>query len=408
MSESLSRRLERLVALSTELATEAQLEAVLQRIATGAATLVGARYAALGLLAPDGKSLESFTTHGIPPEKVAQMGSPPTGKGVLGIVIRDGNVVRLKRLGSHPESVGFPLHHPAMQSFLGVPVVGRHGIIGDLYLTEKVGREEFSQEDENITVLLAARAAAAVENARQHQESARLLTEVYQLQRTRERFFAMVNHELRNAMAAVYGWAEMLVRRKDPQTVPRAAFEVLEAAESAKSLISDLLDLSRLDEDRLKPVLREEDCCAVVKRTLSKAYPEARSRNVQLISNLPAGGLVTRTDAHRVEQILVNLLSNAIRHTPNGSTVTVTLRGDQGHTLCVVEDQGLGVAPDDIESIFDVYVTNAGEERHGIGLGLPLARRLARLLGGDLKATARPGQGGCFSLELPAPTSQSA
>ena len=97
---------------------------------------------------------------------------------------------------------------------------GRRGVFGNLYLTEKLGGEAFTDEDEHIAVLLAATTAAAVENARLHEESARLLEEVQQLHRTRERFFAMVNHELRNALAAVYGWAEMLVRKKDPATVP--------------------------------------------------------------------------------------------------------------------------------------------------------------------------------------------
>ena len=109
----------------------------------------------------------------------------------------------------------------------------------------------FTEEDEYIAVLLASTIAAVVENARLHEESARLLEEVQQLHRSRERFFAMVNHELRNSLAAVYGWAEMLVRKKDPATVPPAAFEVLDSAQQAVGLINDLLDLSRLDEDRL-------------------------------------------------------------------------------------------------------------------------------------------------------------
>ena len=119
-----------------------------------------------------------------------------------------------------------------MHSFLGVPIVGRRGVFGNLYLTEKLERQAFTEEDEHIAVLLAAITAAAVENARLHEESARLLEEVQQLHRTRERFFAMVNHELRNALAAVFGWAEMLVRKKDPATVPRAAFEVLDSAQA--------------------------------------------------------------------------------------------------------------------------------------------------------------------------------
>ena len=136
----------------------------------------------------------------------------------------------------------------------------------------------FTDEDEHIAVLLAATTAAAVENARPHEESARLLEEVQQLQRTRERFFAMVNHELRNALAAVYGWAEMLVRKKDPATVPRAAFEVLDSAQQAIGLINDLLDLSRLDEDRLRPVIRAVEPAAVVERAMSRMTPTAAGR----------------------------------------------------------------------------------------------------------------------------------
>ena len=135
--------------------------------------------------------------------------------------MRDRRILRIADLQKHPDSTGFPPGHPPMQSFLGVPIDRRRGVFGILYLTEKLGGPAFTEEDEHIARLLAAQAAAAVENARLHEESARLLEEVQQLQRSRERFFAMVNHELRNALAGVYGWAEMLVRKKDPATVPR-------------------------------------------------------------------------------------------------------------------------------------------------------------------------------------------
>ena len=112
-------------------------------------------------------------------------------------------------------------------------------MFGNLYLTEKIGGTLFTDEDEYIAVLLGNSLGAVVENARHHEESARLLEEVQQLHRARERFFAMVNHELRNALAAVYGWAEMLVRKKDPSTVPPAAYEVLDSAQQAIALIND-------------------------------------------------------------------------------------------------------------------------------------------------------------------------
>jgi signal transduction histidine kinase len=159
-----------------------------------------------------------------------------------------------------------------------VPLIGKRGVLGDLYLTEKLDATEFTAEDEHLATLLAAKISAAIENARLHEDSARLLEEVQRLHRSRERFFAMVNHELRNALAAVYGWAEMLTRRKDPQTVPRAAFEVLDSAEQAIGLINDLLDLSRLDEDRLKPVMREVDCALVVRHAMARVTPAAQAK----------------------------------------------------------------------------------------------------------------------------------
>jgi len=400
-SASRSSRLERLIEAAPGLISELHLESVLQRVADLAADVIGARYAAVGLLAPDGRTLETFTTHGMSAEEIARMDHHPRGHGVLGLVIHKGHSVRLADLAKHPASHGLPPHHPQMRTFLGVPIVGKRGVVGDLYLTEKVGGDEFTEEDEHIAQLLASKAAAAIENARLHEESARLLEEVQQLHRSRERFFAMVNHELRNSLAAVYGWAEMLVRRKDPATVPRAAFEVLDSAEQAISLINDLLDLSRLDEDRLKPVIRDVECGSVVRQAMSRVTPAADGKSVRLMADLPTEVPICRTDPHRVEQILVNLLGNAIRHTPAGSSVQVDLSEEGRSVVFRIRDEGPGVPPEDLERVFDVYQTKAGEEGKGSGLGLPLSRRLARLLGGELSAVSHNGGGGCFVLQLP-------
>src|SRR6186997_2572275 len=263
-----TERVERLMLAASALITEVSLEGVLDRVVAVAAEVIGAQYAAIGVLEPDGRLLESFTTYGIDDELRRLLGPPPKGHGILGLVIREAKPIRLPDLTRHPDSYGFPPHHPPMHSFLGVPILGRRGVFGNLYLTEKLGGGHFTEEDEYIALLLAAQAAAAVENARLHGESARLIDEVQQLQRARERFFAMINHELRNAIAGVYGWAEMLVRRKDPGEVPRAAYEVLDSAGQAASLINDLLDLSRLDEHRLKPNVQSLDPVAVAHRAV--------------------------------------------------------------------------------------------------------------------------------------------
>ena len=395
-------RIERVIREVPSLVAELRLDAVLQRMADLAREVIGARYVAVGLLAPDRRTLDTFVVSGMDAPQKTAIGKLPVGHGILGLLIREGAPIRLPDLAAHPASVGFPANHPPMKSFLGVPVASRQGVIGELYMTEKIGAEEFSEEDQHIAGLLAIITASAVENARLFGEQNRLMEEVQQLHRSRERFFAMVNHELRNSLAAVYGWAELQVRKKDPATVPKAAFEILDSAEQAISLINDLLDLSRLDEDRLKPVVRDVDCAIVLHGALRRVTPAAAERGVELRLELPQHALLSRTDAHRVEQILVNLLQNATRHSPPGSVVTAILVSEGERILFKVEDQGPGISPEDVEPIFDIYVTTAGETQRGHGLGLPLSRRLARLLGGDLVAVSRPESGGLFVLGVPA------
>jgi signal transduction histidine kinase len=394
-------RMELLVHAGVALTAEPALDKVLTRVVKIAADVIGAKFAAIGVLGPDGRTLESFTTHGVAAELQERIGLLPRGHGILGLVIREARPIRLPDLTKHPDSYGVPPNHPVMRSFLGVPILGRRGAFGNLYLTEKIGERMFTEDDEHIAVLLASMCAAAVENARLHEESARLLEEVQQLHRSRERFFAMVNHELRNALAAVFGWAEMLVRKKDPATVPHAAFEVLDSAEQAIGLINDLLDLSRLDEDRLKPVIRVVEPSLLAKRAVGRATPAAEAKSVTIDLAMAADLPRVETDASRVEQILVNLLGNAIKHTPRQSTVRLNVRSADHEVLYEVGDEGPGIPEAECERIFDIYVTKPDEAGQGIGLGLPLSRRLARLLGGELLSIAQPGRGGFFILSLP-------
>ncbi len=161
-----SRRLERLIDAGRALVSILDLEAVLEYVLHTAREVTGARYAALGILDEPRESLERFVTLGIDDELRARIGDPPTGRGVLGELIRDARPLRIGDVGSHPASYGFPPGHPPMHSFLGVPIMIRGEAWGNLYLTEKDGGGEFDQADENSAVILADWAAIAIENAR--------------------------------------------------------------------------------------------------------------------------------------------------------------------------------------------------------------------------------------------------
>ncbi|MEW2558761.1 GAF domain-containing sensor histidine kinase [Streptomyces griseorubiginosus] len=150
---------------------ELDLEQALHSIVEAAAALVDARYAALGVIGPDGRSLSAFHTVGVTDEQIARIGPYPEGHGILGELIRHPEPLRLTKLSSHSASYGFPPHHPPMNTFLGVPIRVRDQVFGNLYLTEKRGGVQFDEEDEAVLSTLAVAAGVAIDNARLYEDS---------------------------------------------------------------------------------------------------------------------------------------------------------------------------------------------------------------------------------------------
>lgn len=161
-AEDLRRLIDAIVSLGSDL----ELAAVLRRLTETATELVGARYGALGVLSADRTHLSSFVTVGIPDREAEVIGELPKGHGILGLLIVEPRPLRLHDLREHPESFGFPPNHPPMTSFLGVPVLVRGEAFGNLYLTDKIDGEDFTDVDEELAVGLAAAAGVAIENAR--------------------------------------------------------------------------------------------------------------------------------------------------------------------------------------------------------------------------------------------------
>ncbi|HEX4745357.1 MAG TPA: GAF domain-containing protein [Gaiellaceae bacterium] len=183
-------RLRLLVDAGIALSSELSLDALLQTIVETAAHLTDARYAALGVVDASGMALERFLTTGLDNETRTAIGDEPVGRGLLGAVIREAHVIRLDSIAHDPRSVGFPANHPPMTTFLGVPILLRGTVYGNLYLTDKRDGSAFTEGDEEVTRLLAAQAAVAIENARLHESSSRWLRQLESL------------NEIGNAMAA--------------------------------------------------------------------------------------------------------------------------------------------------------------------------------------------------------------
>jgi signal transduction histidine kinase len=395
------RRFERLLEAGVAIFSEHSLSAVLQRVVDSARDVVGARYAALGVLDEDGSSLNQFVTSGMSEAERARIGDLPRGRGLLGLVLRKRKPIRSADLNRHPERFGFPPHHPPMKSFLGVPIVLRGRVFGNLYLTEKIGADEFDAEDEAIAVFLAMKAAVAVESARLYEHSQQLVAEVQAMHRQRDLFFASMNHELRNALTGVYGWAQRLVRAKgSPEALSEAAEEVYEGAERTITLLNNFLDLSRLDAGKMRPVMRDVDVRAEVKRAFAAARPAAEAKQLVLEEHYANGVSQLRTDPVRLEQILLNLLSNAVRHSPEGATITVNVDSQPDGVSFRVVDRGSGIPADVQAWIFEPFERFDPDSGVGAGLGLPVSRRLAELLGGRRRVESRVGEGATLALIL--------
>jgi signal transduction histidine kinase len=191
-------RLRALLDAGIALNSELSLDALLQRLVETAAELTGARYAALGVIDRAGRTLERFLTVGIDEATHAAIGELPRGRGILGVLIREAKPLRLEDIASDPRSVGFPRNHPPMKSFLGVPILQRGVAYGNLYLTEKEGDGAFTDEDLELTQLLAAQAAVAIENARLYESATRWLRQLETL------------NEIGNALASEVELAPLL------------------------------------------------------------------------------------------------------------------------------------------------------------------------------------------------------
>ena len=180
-AERASARLANLIDAGMALAGELSLDELLERLVETAREVLGARYAALGVLNAERTELDRFITAGVTEAQREAIGALPRGRGILGVLVRDARTLRLARIADDPRSVGFPSNHPPMESFLGVPVALRGEVYGNLYLTEKVGGL-FTDEDEQVAQTLAAQAAVAIDNAGRYEAERSRISELESVQ----------------------------------------------------------------------------------------------------------------------------------------------------------------------------------------------------------------------------------
>jgi signal transduction histidine kinase len=236
-----AEKLRRLMGAVLMITADVELADVLRHVVEEAKSLVGARYAALGVLNETRTGLEQFITVGLSEAEETQIGDRPAGRGVLGLLITEPEPLRLAHLEEHPGRYGFPLGHPPMTSFLGVPVRVRDEVYGNLYLTDKEGKVEFTDEDEALAEALALAAGIAIENNRLH-DRVRVMSVLDDRDRIARDLHDRVIQRIYAVGMSLQGAARMPERDQVVERVSRAVDELDETITQIRSSIFELGD----------------------------------------------------------------------------------------------------------------------------------------------------------------------
>jgi signal transduction histidine kinase len=367
---------EALDAASRAIAEVLDPDAVLQVIVDRVADLVDARYAALGIVDSHGR-IERFVTTGLTPEEFAAIGPLPQGHGLLGLIITEGRSFRIPEIADHPASVGFPPNHPQMHSLLGVPITLGGRPIGDLYLTEKRGAPEFSEEDQRVVELFARQAAIAIEKARLHDHlaSMRVVAE-------RERIGRDLHDGVIQALYAVSLSLEDVdeLITADPA---EATARVDRAIDAIHRAIADI----RESIMGLRPAMAGASLTTGID-ALADDLRLTTAIDVETRSTAAPADLVALDDDARNEllHLVREALSNIARHS-RATRARIELTADDDEVRLEIVDNGVGFDP----------AAAAASGHHG----LVNLRERAAAAGGRLEIETRPGSGTRLLVHLP-------
>ncbi len=419
----------------TALASTRDLHPLLQELTDAATSISGARFGAFFHQGVDGRG-EAAMLHTLAsgtPAGFASFGEPRAAA-LLAPAMRGTGPVRSDDLSADadhaPAAAGqarpqaqnrrAPAGQPPVRSYLAVPVALSSGaVIGCLCF----GHPEpgmFSGRTERIIGGVAAQAAIAIDNARLYQatqqaaEERKVLldserqarAEAERTSQMKDEFLATLSHELRTPLTAILGWAQVLRRGSRDQADLHRGLQTIERnARAQAQLIEDLLDMSSIASGKVQLEMLSLSPSAIAAAAIETVRPAAQAKQIHLHTEFePLAGMVAG-DANRLQQIIWNLLTNAIKFTPHGGMVTVGVRREGDQVAIFVRDTGIGIAPGFLAHVFERFRqadATTTRQHGGLGLGLSIVKHLVEQHGGTVDAeSAGDGLGACFTVRLP-------
>jgi len=292
------------------------------------------------------------------------------------------------------------------KSWMVVPMVSRRAVLGAMTFAVTESPRRYGRADLGLAELVAGQLVVALESARVQQETERALMAAKAANEAKDEFLSRLSHELRNPLNAVAGWARMLESGQLSEERARHAVQVILRNTAAQTrLLDDLLDLSVVESGRIQLVHQPVDLRRLVVAALDDIRPVAAAKDIRLHDVLVPLEPSVNGDPGRLQQVLGNLLDNAVKFTPRGGAIGVTLRQEGLRAELVVTDTGKGFATDRLPHVFDRAQpgeSGGASASPGLGVGLALVRHLVELHGGSVFVeSAGPGHGSTFVVELP-------
>jgi PAS domain S-box-containing protein len=393
----LVRRLQVIIDISL---MDLSLDELIQEMLGRIRGLLWADAAAILLLAENRRTLSACATVGFDPNVESELCA--SGSVAAQIARTKAPLVVDDVTEVHGSGAGLPA---GMRSLSGVPLMIEGEIIGVIQvLTREVRR--FSENDLRLLQLVADRVALAIEHARLYEveQSARLEAEA--ANRMKDEFLATVSHELRSPLNAILGWVKLLRGgRLNEETALRALETIERSARAQSRIINDLLDTSRIVAGKLHLNMRPIEPARMIEAAVDAARPAAQEKAISLQMQLDLGAGPISGDPDRVQQIVWNLISNAIKFTPKGGQVEVAITRSDSHAEIRVSDTGVGIRSEFLPYVFDRFRqadASTTRRQRGLGLGLAIVRHLTELHGGTVHVESRgEGNGATFVVRLP-------
>jgi signal transduction histidine kinase len=292
------------------------------------------------------------------------------------------------------------------KSWIVAPLVAHERVLGAMTLALTESARRYSRVDLAFAMMMASHAAAAIESARLYREAEAARHASEAAGRAKDEFLSTLSHELRNPLNAVHGWVTLMERGQLGEAQTRRAVQIIVRNVDAQiRLVDDLLDVSKIVNGRMRLAVRPVDLRDLIENALEAVRHAAETKGIRLQSVLEAPGLLVSGDAGRLQQVVWNLLENAVKFTPKDGRVQIQLQRVRSHIEIVVSDTGQGITPDVLPYIFDrLRQGSSGSTRGqgGLGIGLGLVRHLVELHGGSVYAeSSGEGQGATFVVKLP-------